>query len=589
MLLPDGFHPAEPIKGCGENQMQTRGLTGAEAFLRLLSGMGVDCIFASPGSEWAPVWEFLANPDLKDKPRYLSSRHEEIAVAMASGYAKSTGRLPAVMLHTTVGALHASMALRGALHENVPMVVFAGESIGFGEEPGPDPGGHWLAQLADIGGPARLVEHCVKWSLAVNAKVVFPAAIARACQLAMTAPKGPVFVSLPMEFLFAAMTVDAPASSAIPSAPTADPGGLDKLVAMLVEAQRPLVVTEECGRSVAAVERLVEVSELLCVPVVETRAAGYLNFPRDHFLHAGFDPAVILQEADFVLLLGAMAPWHPPSAGPQAGARVAILSENPLRAELPYWGYQADLCLTGEVESALARMAEELRKRAGPAHPSRAVASKRWAARQQERKRAAREEALGCKNRKPMDERWILHELNEILPPNAVIVEETITHRHAVNRHLDRLKPGHFFSGAIGGLGTGLGTALGVKSATPQRPVIVLIGDGAFNYNPVVAALGFCQEHSLPVMIVILNNHGFLSQKQGIPLHYPEGWAVRTSTFVGTSITPCPDYAAMARVFGGHGEKVEDPGEVRASLERGLTALASGSAAIIDMRLQPVN
>jgi acetolactate synthase I/II/III large subunit len=569
--------------------MHTKGLSGAEAFLRLLSGMGVDCIFASPGSEWAPVWEVLANPDLKNKPMYLSSRHEEIAVAMASGYAKSTGRLPAVMLHTTVGALHASMALRGALHENVPMVVFAGESIGFGEEPGPDPGGHWLGQLADIGGPARLVEHCVKWSFAVNAKAVFPAAIARACQLAMTAPKGPVLVSLPMEFLFAAMTVDAPASSAIPSAPAADPGGLDKLLAMLVAAQHPLIVTEECGRSVAAVERLVEVSELLCVPVVETRTAGYMNFPRDHFLHAGFDPAAILQEADFVLLLGAMAPWHPPSAGPKAGARVAILSENPLRAELPYWGYQADLCLTGAVGSALLRMAEELRKRAEPAHPSRADASKRWVARHHERKRAAREEALGCKDRKPMDERWILHELNQFLPPDAVIVEETITHRPAVNRHLDRLKPGHFFSGAIGGLGTGLGTALGVKAATPQRPVIVLIGDGAFSYNPVVAALGFCQEHRLPVMIVILNNHGFLSQKQGIPLHYPEGWAVRTNTFVGTSITPCPDYAAMARVFDGYGEKVEHPSEVRPSLERGLTALTSGSAAIIDMRLQPVN
>ena len=119
--------------------MRTKGLAGAEAFLRLLFSMEVERIFASPGSEWAPVWEFLANPDLNRKPLYLSSRHEEIAVAMASGYAKASGKLPAVMLHTTVGALHASMALRGALHENIPMVVFAGESIAFGEGEGPDP------------------------------------------------------------------------------------------------------------------------------------------------------------------------------------------------------------------------------------------------------------------------------------------------------------------------------------------------------------------------------------------------------------------------------------------------------------------
>lgn len=145
--------------------MKIKGATGAEAMLRLLSSMGVEFIFASPGSEWAPVWEALANPDLKDKPMYLSARHEEIAVGMASGYAKSTGKLPAVMVHTSVGSLHASMALRGALHENVPMVVLTGKSIAFGKSPGPDLGAHWLSQLADIGGPARLVERCVKWSL----------------------------------------------------------------------------------------------------------------------------------------------------------------------------------------------------------------------------------------------------------------------------------------------------------------------------------------------------------------------------------------------------------------------------------------
>ena len=202
--------------------MKIKGATGAEAMLRLLSSMGVERIFASPGSEWAPAWEALANPDLKDKPMYLSARHEEIAVGMASGYAKSTGKLPAVMVHTSVGSLHASMALRGALHENVPMVVLTGESIAFGESPGPDLGAHWLSQLADIGGPARLVERCVKWSLAVNTKAVFPAAIQRACQLAMTDPKGPVFVSLPLEFLFGDVTIDAPAQAAIPTPATAE-------------------------------------------------------------------------------------------------------------------------------------------------------------------------------------------------------------------------------------------------------------------------------------------------------------------------------------------------------------------------------
>ena len=116
--------------------------------------MGVEKIFASPGSEWSPLWEALAEPGVEGMPQYYSTRHEEIAVGMASGYAKSTGKLPAVVIHTTVGALHATMAMRAALHEQVPMVVFAGESIGFGEDEGPDVGGQWQGHLGDMGGPA---------------------------------------------------------------------------------------------------------------------------------------------------------------------------------------------------------------------------------------------------------------------------------------------------------------------------------------------------------------------------------------------------------------------------------------------------
>src|SRR5947208_481783 len=164
--------------------IETEGLGGADTLLRVLAHMGVDRIFASPGSEWSPVWEALAKAKAQSEgvPLYIRSRHEEIAVGMASGYAKSTGKLPAVMIHTTVGALHATMALRGALHEQVPMVVFTGESLGFGEEPGPDAGAQWLGALADIGGPARLVDRCVKWSHGVNAKSLLPSSLKSSCK-----------------------------------------------------------------------------------------------------------------------------------------------------------------------------------------------------------------------------------------------------------------------------------------------------------------------------------------------------------------------------------------------------------------------
>src|SRR5216110_3472141 len=152
-----------------------KGLSGAETLLRVLRAMGVERIFASPGSDWAPLWEALARPwKAGEVPEYISSRHEETAVGMASGYAKATGKLPAIVIHTTVGALHATMGLRAALHERVPMVVMAGESVSFAEPPAPPAGRQWLRVLTDVGGPARLVESTVKWSFGLNSPQLLP-------------------------------------------------------------------------------------------------------------------------------------------------------------------------------------------------------------------------------------------------------------------------------------------------------------------------------------------------------------------------------------------------------------------------------
>lgn len=93
----------------------------------------------------------------------------------------------------------------------------------------------------------------------------------------------------------------------------------------------------------------------------------------------------------------------------------------------------------------------------------------------------------------------------------------------------------------------------------------------------------------MPMLVIIFNNHGYLSQKSGVPKYYPKGWAMQAKKFVGTSIMPQPDYAAIARAFDGYGEKVEDPQEVRPALERGLKAVANGQLALIDLWLDPVN
>jgi len=567
--------------------IETEGMTGADTLLRVLAQMGIDRIFSSPGSEWAPVWEAFAKAKAQSEgvPLYISSRHEEVAVGMASGYAKSTGKLPAVMIHTTVGALHATMALRGALHEQIPMVVFTGESLGFGEEAGPDVGAQWLGALADIGGPARLVERCVKWSYGVNAKSLLPSTIQRACQLAMSAPKGPVFVSLPMEYLFDKMTKNAAAENVAIPAPVADPAAVEDLAALLTGAKNPLIITEEAGRDPAVVEKLVELAELLGAGVVESRASSYVNFPRTHPLHAGFEPQEFLQEADAILLLGVVVPWHPASKKLNPATKVAVLSDNPLRSELPYWGFPVSQIATGEIDSSMKHLLDAVKRKSTKGNNDAARRAETWRGRHEARRASWKEDAVRRQEQKPLDTRWVTYELSQVIPPDAIVVEETITHRLSIHRYLDMLKPGSFFAGCIGGLGTGTGTALGVKAANPKRPVLCLIGDGAFNYDPGLAALGVCQEHNLPIMIVLYNNYGYHSQKSGVPRFFPDGFAVKNQDFIGISINPSPDYAMIARAFEGYGEKVEEPSEVHAALQRGLKALAGGQMALIDVRL----
>jgi acetolactate synthase-1/2/3 large subunit len=175
-----------------------------------------------------------------------------------------------------------------------------------------------------------------------------------------------------------------------------------------------------------------------------------------------------------------------------------------------------------------------------------------------------------------------------VLPEGSIVVDETITHKHEVQRQLERLAPGGFIAASYGGLGVGTGTALGAKVAHPERTVVLTIGDGSFFYNPVVASFGAAQELNLPLLVVLFNNGGYSSQKLDVMHEYPDGWAVRNKQFAGLSIAPHPDYAALARAFGGHGEAVERPAELRAALVRGIEAVSRGKLALVEVVLAPI-
>ena len=192
-------------------------------------------------------------------------------------------------------------------------------------------------------------------------------------------------------------------------------------------------------------------------------------------------------------------------------------------------------------------------------------------------------EAFGGQRNKPISPKWFLYMLNKVLPRDSVILQETITHGSLIHRYLAQPNA---YSRVSGGLGLGLGAAAGTKLAHRDRPVIFLVGDGSFNYNPVLAGLGACQEYHLPILTVILNNGSYAAMKRAHAKYYPQGWAVSRNTFYGVDIAPRPDYAKIAEAFDAYGERVEALHDVEPALTRALKQMAMGRAALLDVILE---
>src|SRR5580704_17434513 len=178
---------------------------GGEALIRAASDLGADYIFSSSGSEWAPVWEAYARRAEAGSPgpRYLDLTHETSAVGMTTGYAAVTGRAQVVLLHAAAGLLQGANAIHVALLTGAPVVICSGESTGYGDGAGPDPGSHWYRNLSVVGGPQAVAAPFTKWANAAADVSVLYGMLKRAGELAAQAPAGPVYVNTPVEVLLA--------------------------------------------------------------------------------------------------------------------------------------------------------------------------------------------------------------------------------------------------------------------------------------------------------------------------------------------------------------------------------------------------
>jgi len=549
---------------------------GGDAVLEALRKLDVDYIISSPGSEWPSVWEALARQAINEEPgpKYINTWHETLAVAMAQGYTRMTGRMQAVLLHAGVGVLQGSMGIHGAFQGEIPMLVASGETSTYGEADGFDPGPQWLRNLSIVGGPNRLVESITKWSSRVTSSEVIYETFSRAGEMAQRTPKGPTFLNVPMETMLDEWEPPVGLKNK-PVAPKTRPesGDIERIADLVIGAKNPVILADSAGKELAGFHALVALAETMSIPVFESEGPGYSNFPTSHPLHNGYDLKQRYDEFDLFLVVGTRAPWYPASARPTNGT-VVIIDENPIKEFMVYQDLGADHYLEGDLAASLDLLTEAIRSKGGKSN-GYAGNGGVW-----EKYRAVSDSAA---NASPIDPGVLCNALSENMPSDAIYIDETIVHRPQILRRIERDNPQSYLR-PTGGLGQGLGTALGVKLASPDRPVVALMGDGALLYNPITQALGVARESSLPIMIVVFNNSSYAAMKRLHLSFYPEGDAAKSGIFHGVNI-PGPDYQELASPFGGHGERVENPERLAGAIKDGLAAVAEGRVAILDVAL----
>lgn len=559
-------------------------LDGGEALLEAFRSLGVDLVISSPGSEWAPVWEAMAHQKTAGAagPRYIDVWHETLAVDMAIGYTLLTGRMQAVLLHAGAGLLQGTCGIHGAQLAEVPLLVCSSEAITYGERPGADPGSQWYRNLSIVGGTHGLVGGIVKWANQVGSVETLYEMAKRAGELAQRTPRGPVYLNVPVEVLLAPWTPSSFAMAvAAPARRISPPDEIERLASLVGAAENPVILTESAGRSPGAFQALVRFAEAFGVPVVETQGTVCGNFPKAHPLYLGSRLEPFMAGSDLVLLVACRAPWYPPSNRP-ANARTVVIDETPQRPHMVHQVLFADLYLEGDIAATLQTAAERASAHVDESRRTRRHERHAATHRQMRGEIAAIEAKAAAGD--AIAPAALVKALRDTLPGDTVYVDETITHTRAVQQHLEWNEPQRYFY-VQGGLGQGIGVALGIKMAAPDKPVTLLLGDGAFLYNPVVQALGAARDAELPILIVIFNNKKYQSMKLNHLRAYPQGIAVKHDLFHGVDLGTQPPLHRFGEPFDMHCAEASKGSELVPALQAAAASVAGGRTAILNVML----
>jgi len=541
--------------------------TAAEAWLGLLATRGVEYLFANGGTDFAPVVEAYAKGQKLGwkLPQVVIVPHENMGVAMAHGYTMVTGRPQAMMVHVGVGTANALNGLINASRVNVPIFFTAGRTPI--SESGALPAArnnyiHWAQEHFDQGGMLR---EFMKWDYELRHAEQVETVIDRALAIAKSEPQGPVYVTLPREVLASPFSTPFGAKPTMVPAtpPAADPTALEEAAKLLGNAQHPVLITANGGRTAESSRAIEQLAHAMAVPVVHYRPR-YLALSTEHPMHCGWDPHPLLKEADVVLVVDCDVPWIPKEGGPKADAKVIHIGPEPLFARYPLRGFRTDIALTGAVAPTLDSLWRSAQKQA----PSPRQIEER-------RKTVAKVSAdIRTKARgglEPMPKeitgKWLSACINKLLDERTILINEYPTVlEEMVIEHAGR----YFGNSSAGGLGWGLGAALGAKLATPDKTVIAALGDGSYMFGNPTAGHYVSEAMRLPVLFIVANNARWAAVHRATLATYPKGHAAGMKQPPFATLEPSPRFEHVIQASGGHGERVTEPKELIPALERAL-------------------
>jgi benzoylformate decarboxylase len=550
-------------------------VTGRQALLALLRQEGVELIFGNPGTTELPLMDQLA---AEGAPRFVLALQEAPAMAMAGGYAQAGRRLGVVNLHVAPGLGNAIGMLYDAQKAGAPVLVTAGQ-----HDQGLDVTEPILwADLPEMARPY------VKWAAEVRRLADLPRLLHRAAKTALAPPAGPVFLSIPAHLLKAEGELDLGRPTRVAAQLRGDAAAIAAAARRLAAAERPVIVAGDGVAQADATGALVALAEALGAPVYLEGMDNSAPFPSGHPLFRGpigrMAPAIrgVLDGHDLLFSAGAdlFTLSLPSEVEPvPPGLPIVHLDADPWQLGK---NFPAEVAILADPAVALAELLQALEAARTPA--ARDAAAARRAA--LERKSAAQRAALAARAREesarlPLRPLPVLAAIGEMLPPDAVIVEETLSSGPGLRFLVSAEDARSFYGMRGGGIGWGLAAAVGIKLALPHRPVVALIGDGSAMYS--IQALWTAAHERLGISFVILNNRSYRVLKQRTAAL--GGHAAAGGGFVGMDLDDPPiDFTGLARSLGVEAARAATLDELRAAL---ATALAAPGPRLIDVVLDP--